>query len=44
MSKILLAEDDDAMRSFLSASLRRAGHEVMDFEDGEGAQIGRAHV
>ena len=37
MSKILLAEDDDAMRSFLSASLRRAGHDVQDFEDGEGA-------
>jgi len=37
MSKILLAEDDDAMRSFLSASLRRAGHDVMDYEDGEGA-------
>lgn len=37
MSKILLAEDDEAMRSFLSASLRRAGHDVQDFEDGEGA-------
>ncbi|MEL6757889.1 MAG: response regulator, partial [Pseudomonadota bacterium] len=37
MSKILLAEDDDAMRTFLSASLRRAGHDVQDFEDGEGA-------
>ncbi len=37
MSKILLAEDDDAMRSFLTASLRRAGHDVQDFEDGEGA-------
>ena len=37
MSKILLAEDDQAMRTFLSASLRRAGHDVQDFEDGEGA-------
>ena len=37
MSKILLAEDDDAMRTFLSASLRRAGHDVQDYEDGEGA-------
>ncbi len=37
MSKILLAEDDDGMRNFLTISLRRAGHEVQDYEDGEGA-------
>jgi two-component system, cell cycle response regulator CpdR len=35
--KILLAEDDRSMRKFLTLSLRRAGHEVQDFEDGEGA-------
>ena len=32
MSKILLAEDDEMMRTFLAASLKRAGHEVQDFE------------
>ncbi|MEO0594463.1 MAG: response regulator, partial [Myxococcota bacterium] len=37
MTKILLAEDDNSLRSFLSAALRRAGHEVHDHEDGEGA-------
>ena len=37
MSKILLAEDDEMMRTFLAASLKRAGHEVQDFEDGETA-------
>ncbi|HBJ41851.1 MAG TPA: response regulator, partial [Hyphomonas sp.] len=28
MTKILLAEDDDSMRLFLAAALRRAGHEI----------------
>ena len=37
MAKILLAEDDDSMRSFLAAALKRAGHEVQDYEDGETA-------
>lgn len=37
MSKILLAEDDEMMRTFLTASLKRAGHDVQDFEDGETA-------
>lgn len=37
MSKILLAEDDELMRTFLAASLKRAGHDVQDFEDGETA-------
>jgi len=37
MSKLLLAEDDDSMRSFLAAALRRAGHDVHDFADGESA-------
>jgi two-component system cell cycle response regulator CpdR len=35
MSKILLAEDDDSMRSFLAAALKRAGHDVQDYPDGE---------
>lgn len=37
MTKILLAEDDDSMRSFLASALRRAGHEVQDYPDGETA-------
>jgi two-component system cell cycle response regulator CpdR len=35
VTKILLAEDDDSMRAFLAAALRRAGHEVQDYADGE---------
>ncbi len=34
MAKILLAEDDDAMRSFLGNALNRAGHEVVSVPDG----------
>lgn len=37
MTKILLAEDDDSLRSFLTAALKRAGHEVSAFEDGDQA-------
>ena len=37
MSKILLAEDDDSLRGFLAAALKRAGHEVQPHEDGEAA-------
>lgn len=37
MTKILLAEDDDSMRTFLAAALKRAGHEVQDYGDGESA-------
>lgn len=37
MSKILLAEDDESMRTFLAAALRRAGHDVLDFGDGDTA-------
>ena len=37
MTKILLAEDDDSLRSFLTAALKRAGHEVQAFEDGDKA-------
>ena len=34
MARILLAEDDDSMRSFLAKALRRAGHEVIDADNG----------
>jgi two-component system cell cycle response regulator CpdR len=34
MAKIMLAEDDEAMRQFLSAALARAGHAVESFADG----------
>ena len=34
MAKILLAEDDDSMRSFLARSLHRVGHEVRSVCDG----------
>ena len=37
MARILLAEDDDQMRAFLSRGLRRAGHTVDAFGDGEAA-------
>ena len=37
MARILLAEDDDSLRSFLVTSLSRAGHEVADYGDGDSA-------
>lgn len=37
MTKILLAEDDDSLRSFLMAALKRAGHDVKAYEDGDTA-------
>ena len=37
MARILLAEDDAEMRSFLTHCLRRAGHDVSATEDGESA-------
>ena len=37
MARILLAEDDAEMRSFLAHCLRRAGHDVSATEDGEAA-------
>ncbi len=37
MTKILLTEDDHTLRAFLTTSLRRAGHEVREHEDGESA-------
>ncbi len=35
MTKILLAEDDDSLRTFLTAALKRAGHDVQSYEDGD---------
>jgi two-component system cell cycle response regulator CpdR len=37
MSKILLAEDDEAMRHFLTKALIKQGHDVCDFANGEDA-------
>lgn len=37
MARILLAEDDDQMRAFLTHGLRRAGHTVDAVGDGETA-------
>ncbi|MGD8327299.1 MAG: response regulator [Sphingomonadales bacterium] len=34
MARILLAEDDDSLRVFLSRALERAGHEVTDVDRG----------
>ena len=34
MARILLAEDDDNVREFVSRALRHAGHEVVEAEDG----------
>ncbi len=35
MARIVLAEDDQAMRHYLTVALERAGHEVYACEDGE---------
>ena len=37
MARILLAEDDEAMRQFLAAALSRAGHDVASYADGRSA-------
>jgi two-component system cell cycle response regulator CpdR len=37
MARILLAEDDESMRRFLSAALEKAGHEVQSFSQGDEA-------
>ncbi len=37
MARILLAEDDDSLRQFLTVSLGRAGHEVESHGDGHAA-------
>ncbi len=35
MARILLAEDDDSLRTFLAGALIKAGHEVADYPDGD---------
>ena len=42
MASILLAEDDDSLRRFLSAALERAGHVVTACGDEVAATIGRS--
>ncbi|MEM1139304.1 MAG: response regulator [Pseudomonadota bacterium] len=37
MAKILLAEDDESLRRFLTNALRKAGHEVVDYGQGDQA-------
>jgi two-component system cell cycle response regulator CpdR len=37
MARILLAEDDDSLRTFLTSNLSRAGHSVESFPDGDTA-------
>ena len=37
MARIVLAEDDPSMRSFLTTALERAGHEVYACDNGEEA-------
>ena len=37
MAAILLAEDDESLRKFLAAALKRAGHEVTAFGNGADA-------
>lgn len=37
MARIVLAEDDAALRHYLTVALERAGHEVYPCEDGEKA-------
>lgn len=37
MARIILAEDDTAMRQFLATALARAGHDVSSHPDGQSA-------
>ena len=37
MAHILLVEDDESLRKFLALALTRAGHDVIDFGDGQEA-------
>lgn len=37
MARILLAEDDSSLRGFLTRALERAGHSVVDCENGDDA-------
>lgn len=44
MARILLAEDDDSLRSFLTTNLARAGHEVESYGDGDSAWEALEHA
>jgi two-component system cell cycle response regulator CpdR len=44
MARILLADDDDQMRTFLARGLRRAGHSVDAVGDGETALERSSHA
>ena len=37
MARILLAEDDSSLRGFLTRALEKAGHQVVDCENGDDA-------
>jgi len=39
MARILLAEDDGSLRGFLARALVKAGHEVVDCENGDDAIV-----
>jgi two-component system cell cycle response regulator CpdR len=39
MAHILLVEDDESLRKFLAQALARAGHDVIDFGDGQDAWL-----
>ena len=39
MAKILLAEDDDSLRRFLQTALKKAGHDVTAFGQGDEALV-----
>lgn len=43
MARILVAEDDDAMRQFLAVALARSGHDVVAVSDGDSAIQNIAH-
>ena len=44
MARILLAEDDDSLRVFLTANLGRAGHEVSSYDNGDSAWEALEHA
>ena len=44
MTRILLAEDDNDMRRFLVKALQNAGHDVIAFDKGDGADVINASI
>ncbi|MDX2236559.1 MAG: response regulator [Hyphomonadaceae bacterium] len=44
MARILLAEDDDSLRQFLTSNLGRAGHTVDAYGDGDSAWEALQHA